>query len=203
MAGAFVAGAFVVGAFVVGAFVVGATVALGATFAVTAGPVVIAGDVATAPAVTTTDTVAFFLLPSTALTVILALPALTPVITPLAFTFAIFLALDLNVSFLRVAFLGFTDVLIFCLAPTLTVTFFGAVTFVTFFLIFLTTTLTTTFLLPDLTVILALPGFLAFTTPFLETEAIFFLLILYVTLAFLGFTVTFSFIEPYPAAAPL
>ena len=67
---------------------------------------------------TVTLQVAFFLLPSFAVAVIVAVPALTPVTTPLEVTLAILLLEVFQVTALSVAFFGVTVALSVTFLPT-------------------------------------------------------------------------------------
>lgn len=125
--------------------------------------------------VTLIVTEAFFLLPSFAVTVILAFPIPTAVTTPLEFTLAAFVLDDFHVTFLFAAVTG--------LILTLSVAFCPITTFLleaftlnleTFTALLITLNLTLAFT-PSvvLAVIVTVPSFTAFTFPLLETVAIF------------------------------
>lgn len=129
---------------------------------------------------TATVHVAFFLLPSRAVTVTLAVPSPTALTTPLFETLTTFSFDDVHFTALY-DFLGaFTLALNFSEAPTARSRFFLlSVTFLTAFFTTLTLMLAVFFLFfTDTTLIVVVPTFLPFTIPFLDTVATFALLYL-------------------------
>ena len=129
-------------------------------------------------ALTVTLQVAFFLLPSTAVAVMVAEPAFLAVTTPLEDTVATVFLEDFQETFVQVFFFGVAVAFKVFFEPTVKVAFvaFNLTLVIAFF--FTTTLMVAFFFLffLEVTVILAVPAFTPFTTPLEVTVAIFFLL---------------------------